>query len=139
MHFRVSRSIFFSVQQFKQVCDGTQIFRFWFTIPLKLALCHHLCLFSRIAHQCLFIHYTCGENLNVCLLNCIFFDNQRIYHHRGCMGVSQRKTMRLFYVILDHAHFIPRTMYIYIYIYTYKCTVKTVVMSGVKCMRGHIC
>lgn len=41
--------------------------------------------------------------------------------------------------LIMHILYQERCVYIYICIYTYKCTVKTVVMSGVKCMQGHIC
>lgn len=51
------------------------------------------------------------------------------------MSVSERKKNNafFFFLILDHAHFIPSTE-----LCIYKCTVIKVAMSGVKCMQGHI-
>ncbi len=52
------------------------------------------------------------------------------------MTASERKKNNASFpfLILDHAHFILSSE-----LCIYKCTVITVVMSGVKCMRGHIC
>lgn len=49
------------------------------------------------------------------------------------MSVSERKKNNAFFFILDHAHFIQSSE-----LCIYKCTVIIVVMSGVKCMQGHI-
>jgi len=53
-----------------------------------------------------------------------------IWGQHVCFG--ERFFFFIIIIILDHAHFIPSSE-----LCIYKCTVITVVKSGVKCMQGH--
>lgn len=81
-----------------------------------------VCIYFQKLHTSVYIHFTCAEKLNVCLFNFIFFKNQRMYHLKSSMSVSERKKNNAFFFFFNSwsCTFYTKYWTVYIQMYSYK-------------------